>query len=248
MSAWTPSGARFTPVAVARLAIHPPSSLRCSRTSVTEPTPSTSFSSPAGGFARSPTVAVRTRIAFGSAAWRPWTHALSPGSRRELYKRPRRRERHGDVARLIRAEHLRSPVAEPFQDLRYRVSVLVGSDAHDRKLGIDREEELLERRRGAVVRHLQHVGAQINAVIEHHLLCGFFGLGGEEHGVLADARAEHDRVVVRIGLGARPTPIRREDLDDDVLDDEDVSGARMTNRYPLIEDGVGKRLAIGRVV
>jgi hypothetical protein len=54
----------------------------------------------------------------------------------------------------------------------------------------------------AVVRHLQHVGAQIGAGVEQRLLRLDLGVAGQHDPYPVDDRTEHERGVVRVGPGA----------------------------------------------
>ena len=70
------------------------------------------------------------------------------------------------------------------------MTVRVRADAHDRVWGSTASKNGLDRGRGAVVRHLEHVGREVESGVEQHLLRRLLGLGGEQDRVLAEARAQ----------------------------------------------------------
>ncbi len=79
--------------------------------------------------------------------------------------------------------------------------VVVYSHADDPDAGVGRLEERRREVGRAVVRNLQHVGAQICPRLEKALLCLDLDIAGQQDANTADGRAQHQRGVVGIRPG-----------------------------------------------
>ena len=138
-------------------------------------------------------------------------------------------------------QHAGTGRADPVEDLGDGVAVGVRTDADDGDLRADGLEERFDRGRGAVVRHLEDVGVQVHALVEQHLLRRLLGFGREQDRVLPEARADDDRVVVRVGLGPGPAAVRRQDLEADVAHLEHVARPRVPDHDVLRGRGLVER-------
>jgi hypothetical protein len=97
-----------------------------------------------------------------------------------------------------------------------------------------------------VVRHVEDLGGERDAGVQHRLLGVRLRLVREQDPVLAAGQHDHERVVVRVGVRVVPAPIGREELEPEVADGQHVAGAGVPLRDPLPTDGLQERPVRGR--
>ncbi|SMO92035.1 hypothetical protein SAMN06273567_107117 [Geodermatophilus aquaeductus] len=101
---------------------------------------------------------------------------------------------------------------------------VVRADAHQRHPGAGRGEEGRVGVGAAVVRHLEHVGAQVHPAVEHTRLGGGTQVAGEQHPDAARGDPHDQREVVGLGGRRRDLRGRGEDLQAHVAHLPSVSG------------------------
>jgi hypothetical protein len=114
-------------------------------------------------------------------------------------------EHHAHRAVAIGAQHLRAPQVLLHDGVGVPV-VVVRADADQGGVGTDLTEEALDARVPAVVRHLEHVGAEGLGVSQQALLREDLRIAGEQDGAVRGRDAEHEGVLVEVVTEA---PVRR---------------------------------------
>lgn len=110
---------------------------------------------------------------------------------------------HCDVAVPIGTEQRHSEPTHLGEQQRRRMPVVVvDADADHSDLGVHGGEEVRIEVRRTVVRHLQHVGAQVGAGCDEVLLRLDLGIAGQEDPHAAHLGAEYQRGVVRVRVRA----------------------------------------------
>jgi sugar phosphate isomerase/epimerase len=109
-------------------------------------------------------------------------------------------ELHPDSAVQVRAVDRRSPGIELAQDVRMGVAVgVVGAHADEGDQRVRRCEEARGVRVAAVVRHLQHLGAEGRPVPQHEGLGEHLGIPREQHTAVGVVDAQDEGDLVQIG-------------------------------------------------
>ncbi len=112
--------------------------------------------------------------------------------------------------------------------------VVVQTDAdHADARAHGREKIRIEVRR-AVVRHLEHVGADVDALCQHRLLRLDLDITWQQDGGVADSRAEHQRRVVRVGAGVVEGDLGRQHLQMHLAHIELAADRRSRDRQPVL--------------
>ena len=75
-----------------------------------------------------------------------------------------------------------------------------------------------------MVRHLEDVGGQVDAVPDEAALRLGPEVAGQEHAQTTDGHPDHEGQVVRLGAGDRPVGAGREDLELCLPDPQPVAG------------------------
>jgi hypothetical protein len=126
---------------------------------------------------------------------------------------------HRDVAVVVGAQQRHAEHGHLVeQHWRRMAVVVVHADADNREAGVHRSQEVRVGVGRAVVRHLEHVDAQVGPGVEKRLLGLDLGVAREHDPDAVDIGHQHERGVIRVGARAVERGWRTEHLQVDRAD------------------------------